>query len=51
MPDFFDNLYGIVAWQGDEKGSEFPHQGEKPYRRHPGESRGPVSFDLKSISW
>jgi hypothetical protein len=34
-----------------KKGLEFPHQGEKPYRRHPGESRGPVSFALKSISW
>jgi hypothetical protein len=30
---------------------EFPHQGEKPYRRHPGAGRGPVFFALKSISW
>jgi hypothetical protein len=37
--------------QGDEKGLEFHHQGEKSYRRHPGESREPVSFALKSISW
>jgi hypothetical protein len=25
------------SYQGDEKGLQFPHQGEKPYRRHPGE--------------
>jgi hypothetical protein len=30
---------------------EFPHQGERPCRRHPGESRGPASFALKSICW
>jgi hypothetical protein len=39
-----------LTYQDDEKGFEFPHQGEKLYRRHPGESRGPVSFGLKSIS-
>jgi hypothetical protein len=38
-----------AAYQGDEKGLKLPHQGEKPYKRRPGESRGPVSFTLKSI--
>jgi hypothetical protein len=28
------------ALQGDEKGLEFPHQGERPYKLHAGENRG-----------
>jgi hypothetical protein len=48
-----------MVWQVDEKGLEFPHQGENPYRRHPGEAcpgsvwaggRGSVVISLKSIS-
>jgi hypothetical protein len=39
----------LTPYQGAEKGLEFPQQGEKPYRRHPGESRGPVFYFKNQI--
>jgi hypothetical protein len=45
----FESWYYLQL--GDEKGLQFPHQGEKPYGHRPGKSRGPVFFAFKSISW